>query len=451
MSVTRSASFDGSSSQSRTPSSATNNTHTLHPAASSSSLVSDAQGEIGSMRLEEKIARAYHRDLSWRKVLVRLEPDAHNNMIVRRQFANAYGWPVVKHLCDTHFADTWTARMRDEDEAAFDRAQNVEVAGKDGERQGEEAVKRDEGEEVKAQTNLEMPNRSWSEMREAKDELGGLKEVGRGLDRHRVSRDSTTAAGSISSIGSAVWDEVYFEGDSGDDDDVANSDDNTYGARFQKMVGGWGMGGGRASGSGASPSPTPSMQVQQKKKTPAEKRLENIRTGSGSSSHARPILSSENASGFFSPSGGSEHRLSPQVSGSSKKKDEVGQIQTQPQPTFVAEPETMDESESVDHGNLTPAISGPGFVKDGQGSMSGIAPGEEGLERMDTAPEVEWKDHHHQRNISEEGKGFGEAEVGLRKSVETQIASPLFEGGSADHAGKGEMVARLSSSRGQES
>ncbi|POS83672.1 hypothetical protein EPUL_006662, partial [Erysiphe pulchra] len=58
------------------------------------------------MKIEEKIARAYHRDISWRKVLVRLEPDAHNNIIVRRMFANAYGWPVVKHLCDTHFSES---------------------------------------------------------------------------------------------------------------------------------------------------------------------------------------------------------------------------------------------------------------------------------------------------------------------------------------------------------
>ncbi|KAJ5392371.1 hypothetical protein N7509_007861 [Penicillium cosmopolitanum] len=59
-------------------------------------------GESG-LKVEEKIARAYHRDLTWRKVLVRLEPDAHNNIIVRRMFTNAYGWPVVKHLVDTHF------------------------------------------------------------------------------------------------------------------------------------------------------------------------------------------------------------------------------------------------------------------------------------------------------------------------------------------------------------
>lgn len=55
------------------------------------------------LKVEEKIARAYHRGLPWRKVLVRLEPDAHNNIIVRRMFTNAHGWPVIKHLVDTHF------------------------------------------------------------------------------------------------------------------------------------------------------------------------------------------------------------------------------------------------------------------------------------------------------------------------------------------------------------
>lgn len=54
-------------------------------------------------RLEEKIARCWHKELTWRKVLVRLEPDAHNNIIVRRRFANAYGWPVIDHLVEEHF------------------------------------------------------------------------------------------------------------------------------------------------------------------------------------------------------------------------------------------------------------------------------------------------------------------------------------------------------------
>ena len=87
----------------------------------------DSTGEVvdgSAMKVEEKIARAYHRDLSWRKVLVRLEPDAHNNMIVRRRFANAYGWPVVKHLVDTHFSDQAVANRRDQDEGTQERAKS---------------------------------------------------------------------------------------------------------------------------------------------------------------------------------------------------------------------------------------------------------------------------------------------------------------------------------------
>lgn len=81
-----------------------------------------------SMRVEEKIARGYHRELSWRKVLVKLEPDAHNNIIVRRMFANAHGWPVVKHLVDAHFSDSEAARMRDDEEPNVERAFEAHVA-----------------------------------------------------------------------------------------------------------------------------------------------------------------------------------------------------------------------------------------------------------------------------------------------------------------------------------
>lgn len=80
--------------------------------------------DSSQMKVEEKIARAYHRDLSWRKVLVKLEPDAHNNLIVRRMFANAFGWPVVHHLVDAHFSDSAAARTRDEDEANTERARH---------------------------------------------------------------------------------------------------------------------------------------------------------------------------------------------------------------------------------------------------------------------------------------------------------------------------------------
>lgn len=78
--------------------------------------------DSANMKVEEKIARAYHRNLSWRKVLVKLEPDAHNNIICRRMFANAFGWPVVKHLVDAHFSDSCAARLRDEDEKNTERA-----------------------------------------------------------------------------------------------------------------------------------------------------------------------------------------------------------------------------------------------------------------------------------------------------------------------------------------
>ncbi|TGZ80272.1 DUF676-domain-containing protein, partial [Ascodesmis nigricans] len=60
-------------------------------------------GMAKDVSVEEKIARAYHREMEWRKVLVRLEPDAHNNVNVRRMLSNAYGWEVVRHLVGLHF------------------------------------------------------------------------------------------------------------------------------------------------------------------------------------------------------------------------------------------------------------------------------------------------------------------------------------------------------------
>lgn len=152
------------------------------------------------VRVEEKIARAYHRDLSWRKVLVRLEPDAHNNIVVRRMFGNAYGWPVVKHLCDTHFANTYSAQTRDEDEPAFDRAKAVD------------APVRKDGEHVKGQEDSAPPiERTDSELREVRDELAPLEQSYRSPKRMNT-------ADSIRSTSSADWDN-YFEGATSDEDD----------------------------------------------------------------------------------------------------------------------------------------------------------------------------------------------------------------------------------------
>jgi hypothetical protein len=157
--------------------------------------------DSSGMKVEEKIARAYHKDLSWRKVLVRLEPDAHNNMIVRRMFANAYGWPVVKHLCDTHFADTYAARTRDEREPATDRAKGVEKPV------GEH------GEHVKGQEDIEAPKQQPSEMRESADELMPLREEGSSINSSKPATDTSTAT-----HGSSF--DSYIYQDNTDDEDT---------------------------------------------------------------------------------------------------------------------------------------------------------------------------------------------------------------------------------------
>lgn len=113
-----------------------------------------------AMKVEEKIARAYHKDLAWRKVLVRLEPDAHNNMIVRRMFANAYGWPVVRHVVETHFGESWSALTADEDEGKQDRAttpgEEEEEEGSDDGQQTPQQQQPGQDKTLKFQTQLDL-------------------------------------------------------------------------------------------------------------------------------------------------------------------------------------------------------------------------------------------------------------------------------------------------------
>ncbi|AAS53002.2 AER322Cp [Eremothecium gossypii ATCC 10895] len=54
-------------------------------------------------RTQEKIARGYQESMSWRKVLVNIQPESHNNIIVRRRFVNSFGWIVIEHLVNEHF------------------------------------------------------------------------------------------------------------------------------------------------------------------------------------------------------------------------------------------------------------------------------------------------------------------------------------------------------------
>ncbi|KAL8786328.1 MAG: hypothetical protein Q9195_008255 [Heterodermia aff. obscurata] len=152
-----------------------------------------------SMKIEEKIARAYHRDLSWRKVLVRLEPDAHNNICVRRMFANAYGWPVVKHLVDTHFSAGFEARTADAREPNRERAKEV------GEPVGEQ------GGEIRKGALA----RTESEIKEAEDDVSELRSKGSGLSGSSGGR----RGGNLSRQDSVLWDDAMFEVTDDDEDE----------------------------------------------------------------------------------------------------------------------------------------------------------------------------------------------------------------------------------------
>ncbi|PVH18471.1 uncharacterized protein CXQ87_001399 [Candidozyma duobushaemuli] len=81
-------------------------------------------------RLEEEIAREYHKSMSWRKVLVELKPDAHNNIVVRRRFSNAYGWPVIQHLIANHFDVDGTTTPEPSEDESMDLSEESSALGR---------------------------------------------------------------------------------------------------------------------------------------------------------------------------------------------------------------------------------------------------------------------------------------------------------------------------------
>ncbi|KAI5966093.1 hypothetical protein CANMA_003339 [Candida margitis] len=91
------------------------------------------------------IANKYHTGkLSWRKVLVNLPPDAHNNIIVRRRFANGYGWGVIHHLCENLF-ETSTKDSGDSDKGSLHNVATPSQAYT-----GENAEETQDGGDIKA-------------------------------------------------------------------------------------------------------------------------------------------------------------------------------------------------------------------------------------------------------------------------------------------------------------
>lgn len=194
--------------------------------------------DSSNMSVEEKIARAYHKGLSWRKVLVKLEPDAHNNIIVRRMFANAHGWPVVKHLCDAHFSDTAAARIPDDKEPSNEHARPLD---QHPDKTGAETTTQDQPEHAgsgdgttEAETSQSRePPQTLSEAREAEDKVTDLPEPGASLSTRRslpndkvghlqLPGSPELSRPAIDRMDSVTWSERDWADSSNDsDDDVA--------------------------------------------------------------------------------------------------------------------------------------------------------------------------------------------------------------------------------------
>ncbi|KAI1381895.1 DUF676-domain-containing protein [Hypoxylon crocopeplum] len=175
--------------------------------------------DSSNMKVEEKIARAYHRDLSWRKVLVKLEPDAHNNIIVRRQFANAFGWPVVKHLTDAHFSDSAAARTRDEAEQNVDRAKSMHQApdetGAETNTQEDTEPRKGKNSDDGARTH----KHTASEALEAIDSVPDLPSLVRERKSAPHSSKESPPRPSYERVDSESWSDRDFA-DSGDDSEI---------------------------------------------------------------------------------------------------------------------------------------------------------------------------------------------------------------------------------------
>ncbi|KAI2469898.1 DUF676-domain-containing protein [Annulohypoxylon bovei var. microspora] len=197
--------------------------------------------DSSNMKVEEKIARAYHRGLSWRKVLVKLEPDAHNNIIVRRKFANAFGWPVVKHLVDAHFSDSAAARMGDEAEQGVDRSKPLRQAPNET---GAETYTQED-----AQPRKGTHKHTTSEALEAIDMVPDLPSPAQERQSAPYSSRDSPPRTSSEGVESAGWSDRDFL-DSGDDSEMET--DMAYGKqnKSQSTSGGKGSDSPRAASPG---------------------------------------------------------------------------------------------------------------------------------------------------------------------------------------------------------
>jgi hypothetical protein len=184
--------------QNKQSKSAPNSATQLPPSSSSS-----ANSAESGLKVEEKIARAYHRDLSWRKVLVRLEPDAHNNIIVRRMFTNAHGWPVVKHLVDTHFAHMPVIDIQDSQKRSVDRAMSPNVGPTSSGDEVEDQTKTPELETDKDTDDL--PDVSGLNVSDPLRNHGHRSDAFSGENESQRTMSPTEQGSSVSRLDSARW------------------------------------------------------------------------------------------------------------------------------------------------------------------------------------------------------------------------------------------------------
>lgn len=190
--------------------------------------------DSANMKVEEKIARAYHRDMSWRKVLVKLEPDAHNNIICRRMFANAFGWPVVKHLVDAHFSDPAAVRLDDDQEHNAERAKQMsQPPDKYGNETKDHTGKtpmaaeplgeNGEGSALPKSTKSIEHRRTDSEMREATDNVPALPLTPRAGDPALLTPRCVSERPD-----SSCWSERDWADSGEDSDDASGGDDGQF-------------------------------------------------------------------------------------------------------------------------------------------------------------------------------------------------------------------------------
>lgn len=207
------------------------------------------------MRVEEKIARGYHRGLAWRKVLVKLEPDAHNNIIVRRTFANAYGWPVIKHMVDSHFSDSAVSRARTEDEHVGERALDM---NQPPDEHGAETKQVDPTNDKPASPITATTGLADDDSAESRDNVTALPDTR--SDDHTSPRPSPSHRGSVS-WSERDWDDT--DGDSDDEHKAKSPSSDTKGKGADEGGSAWNWAAEKIVGKGGTRAKSPAAEPKQ--------------------------------------------------------------------------------------------------------------------------------------------------------------------------------------------